>query len=75
MTNLIDLWKAHGEKPGFKVRYQDWSKVKFFEIESIDETGRFLVGTLDTGEIARYPINNLHFEEYHEGAEYIAQAV
>ena len=75
MTKLLDLWIAQGQKAGLKVRYQDWSKVKYFEIESIDETGRFIVGTLDTGEIARYPIANYHFELYREGGEYIAQAV
>ncbi len=75
MSKLMDLWNAHGNKAGLKVRYQDWSKVKFFEIKKLDETGKFLIGVLDTGETARYPIGNLHFEIYHEGAEYIAQAV
>jgi hypothetical protein len=75
MITLLELWEKQNKKPGLRVRYADWSSVKYVEIEAVDQTGRLVIGTLDTGEIVRYPTTSLHFEVYTDGSEQIAQSV
>lgn len=76
MITLLELWDQHARKPQLKVRYKDWNhRWKHFVIEGIDETGKFLLGVLDSGESIRYSAQSRHWKIYEDGDEETARAV
>jgi hypothetical protein len=66
--SILELWNSKKTK-GLKVRYQGWSQIKYFCIDSVDHDSRVVYGHLDNGEAASYSFSCDHFELYYYGAE------
>lgn len=76
VSTIGKVWEDAGKKLKFKVRYQDWNyRIKFFTIDGLSGDSQRVLGTLDTGEVISYAIDNQGWQEYKVGLENIARAV
>ena len=60
---------------GLKIRYSDWTTVKYFEIKSLDMTNRTVLGSYDDGEVAEFRLDSDFWELYNPLCEYPPRAV
>lgn len=71
-----NLFKEQGEN--LRLRYMDWDhKIRFFQPTSLEleRDGQYVEGTLDNGEVIRFPVESSFWVQYHEGMEEQAKAV
>lgn len=70
------LFKEKGEE--IRLRYMDWDhKIRFFTPTAIalENDGQYVEGTLDNGEVIRFPVESSFWVQYQDGMEEQAKAV
>ncbi len=74
---LSQWWHSFSESGVIhKLRYVGWDhRTRFFTPKAIDEDKAHIEGTLDSGELIRFPVDSNFWVQYDEGMEDGAKAV
>jgi hypothetical protein len=76
LTKIDTLWKQNQLEKNLKVRFRDWNyKIKYFMIQAYSDDKKKIIGVLDNGETISFDCENMGWELYFEGSEYLARAV